>query len=717
MTASSKCRLAWQLLFGTVLSLGLTSGAAQADKISGPYVSAPAVAHPTPALSSLPPAKEPAPPIYIRPRHNPLANEPDHGLRGTGGTSAKAGPTAEGERTTIRATPAPLLTFEGQSNTCACSPPDTVGDVGPNHYVQMVNATKIAIYNKSGTLLAGYPKDMSSLWTGVAGACDASNSGDPVVMYDSLADRWLLAQFQENFQNGICVAVSKTGDPTGAYWLYEFSTGAEFPDYIKFGVWPDGYYMSSNETNYAAYAFDRAKMLAGLPATFQRFAGVSNFMLPSDVDGTRAPPAGAPNYFYTFKDDTFHGGADRLEVFSFHADWVTPGNSTFTLADTINISAFEYTVCGFFVLNCIPQSGTVKKLDPVSEWPMFRFPYRNFGDHQSAAGTFTVDAGGNTAGIRWFELRKTTGGWTLFQEGTHAPDANHRWMGSIAMDGAGNLALGYSVSSASMFPAIRYAVHRIGDALGTMQTEAVLRSGGGSQTGSNRWGDYSAMSIDPANDAKFWFTSEYYPSSSAKTWHTRIGTFRILQTATFRSAAANDGYITESSETSGSGGATDASSLALRAGDDAADRQFRDILDFDTSSLPDAAVVTKVALRVKQRGSITGGNPFDTLGTIRADIKNGALNGNSALEPADFEAADSLASAAIISNRPVGGWFWAFMKSTAHALINKTGHTQVRLRFLTDDNDNGVADYIEFDSGNEADITRRPRLVVTYYVP
>lgn len=419
-------------------------------------------------------------------------------------------------------TPTPTLTFEGVDNFCACSPPDTIGDVGPNHYVQMVNATLFNIYDKDGNLLTG-PTDLNDLWT--SGACSTSDYGDPIVVYDSLADRWLLAQFTPS--NSVCVAISQTADPTGAYYGYEF-VSPQFPDYFKISVWPDAYYMSANESSYTAYALERADMLNGLPASSVRFSGQNNFLMPADVDGPTSPPAGSPGLFYTFKDDSFHGGSDRLEVFELDVDWVTPANSTFTLAQGLNVTSYTYTVCGFFNLNCIPQLGTAQRVDAVSEWPMWRLAYRNFGSHETLLANFAVDVGSDRSGIRWYELRRSGGAWSIYQEGTHAPaDTIHRFMGSIAMDGQGNIALAYSASSNTMNPAIRYATRLASDPLGTLQAEETLYAGAGSQTGSNRWGDYSAISIDPSDDCTFWVTNQYYPSNSSNNWNTRIGKFTI----------------------------------------------------------------------------------------------------------------------------------------------------------------------------------------------
>ena len=351
-------------------------------------------------------------------------------------------------------TPARDLIFNGTVNPFACggcSPPDTIGDVGPNHYIQMVNATKVAIHNKAGALLT--PRfDLGTLWP--SGPC-TGNAGDPVVLYDELADRWLLSQFAT--PNHLCFAISQTANPLGSYHLYTFNVGS-FPDYFKVGVWPNGYYVSANESTYTAYAFNRTKMLAGNPtANFVKFTGQTNFLLPADVDGPTAPPAGG-GLFYTFKDNSFHGGVDRIELFRLQPNFATPANSTFTLVKTFPIAPFTYTVCGFFNLNCIRQQGTTQRVDAVSEWPMHRFAYRRFprppepGRQLHRRRRQRRGRGGDPL-VRAAQPRHRRGGWTLFQQGTQDPGGVHdRFMGSIAMDEDGNIALGYSVSSSTHVP-------------------------------------------------------------------------------------------------------------------------------------------------------------------------------------------------------------------------------------------------------------------------
>ena len=428
------------------------------------------------------------------------------------------------------------VNFDGISATGAL-PPDTDGDVGTNHYIQMVNS-QFAIYDKTGTILIG-PTAIQTLWNGFGGACESENDGDPIAQYDHLADRWVLSQFalDEHLQ---CIAVSRGPDPVNDGWfLYAFETPGD-PDYPKLGVWPDGYYMGTQRGfpggGLDVYAFERDKMLAGEEARQVQFfvEAPSLFLMPSDLEGP-PPSEGTPNFFVRQIDGEGFGGNDRLEVFAFHVDWNTPANSTFTQVATLPTSPFDPEICSdhIFTQFCISQPGSSVKLEVLSIWMMWRLQYRNFGTHETLVANHTVDVDGQgLAGPRWYELRRTSGGsWSLFQEGTHSlPDSVHRWMGSIAMDQAGNMALGYSVSNNTVFPGIRYASRLANDALGSMaQGEVTLVDGGGSQTFQNapRWGNYSRMSVDPTDDCTFWYTTEYYQSTSQGAWDTRIASFKM----------------------------------------------------------------------------------------------------------------------------------------------------------------------------------------------
>lgn len=430
--------------------------------------------------------------------------------------------------------------FDGVGNTMGLCPPDTDGDVGPGYYFQEVNC-KYAIYTKTGTLVLG-PLNNSSIFSGMP---NNSNDGDGIVLYDEEADRWLFSQFSlPNYPSGPfyeMVAISTTGDPTGSWYRYQFQF-SDMPDYPKIGIWPDGYYMtmnrfSANSLNYVgtgAVAMNRTKMLAGDPTanmvTFSLNAANEAYaVLPADCDGT-FPPVGTPNYF-TYLND----GPDRLGMYAFHVDWTNPSASTYQQHALLNVSAFNGNITGGIV-----QKGTSVKLDALSGRLMFRLQFRTFEDHFSMVACGTVNVGSNKAGIRWFELRKTgTDAWSIYQQGTYAPDAHSRWMGSIAMNPAGDIALGYSISSSTKFPSVYYTGRLAGDPLNEMTVqEGVIKEGLGSQTNTwsgtpSRWGDYSAMNVDPSDPSKFWYTQEYYQSTNQSNWKTRIGCFTLNAATTF----------------------------------------------------------------------------------------------------------------------------------------------------------------------------------------
>ncbi len=415
------------------------------------------------------------------------------------------------------------------------APPDTNGAVGATQYVQWVN-TYFAVFNKStGAIAAGFPKAGNSIWAGFGGGCQTNNDGDPIVQYDKLANRWILTQFSVSTTPYLqCVAVSTTSDATGTYNRYAFSYGTtQFNDYPKLGVWPDGYYISYNIFNNGqtfagskVCALDRTAMLAGAAATQQCFQLSNSFggLLPSDLDGTTAPPAGSPNFFMNF-------GANSLNLWKFHVDFANSANTTFTGPTNIAVAAFNAACSGGGT--CIPQPSTSNKLDSLADRLMYRLAYRNRGGVESLLVNHSVAVGTNKrnqiTSVRWYEIRTPNGTPTVFQQGTlNTSDGIHRWMGSIAMDKFGNIALGYSASSGSVKPSIRYTGRLVTDALGTMQTENIIQAGGGSQTGSlHRWGDYSAMTVDPVDDCTFWYTNEYLKASGSFNWSTRIASFKF----------------------------------------------------------------------------------------------------------------------------------------------------------------------------------------------
>ncbi len=499
----------------------------------------------------------------------------------------------------VAAAPAPNITFEGQSSVdsaggsptgCICTPPDTNGAVGPTQYVQMVNSV-MSVYNKGGTRLTG-PIQINSLWANMPGQCQANNNGDPVVVYDQLADRWMISQFAvPTGDYHECIAVSKTPDATGAYYIYDFPLSTtKWQDYPHFGVWPDAYYMTMHQftpdgsayVGQAAWAFERDRMLKGQPAQLIYFdlgtlpapfnTGFGG-QLPSNLDGFTLPPAGAPNYFVEVADATeFAPNPAALRIWKFHVDWNTPANSSFGIAGMPNfvvpVADFARPNCTVSAGGCVPQLGSAGQLDVIGDRLMYRAAYRNFGDHESIVINHTavsnaVNGQVTQVGPRWYEVRDPGGTPIIFQQSTLGPsgptDLLYRWMGSIAMDRAGDMAIGYSTSSSASFPSIAYSGRLAGDPLNTLaQGEAQMFAGTGPQhnevfipfspTGFGRWGDYTDMTVDPVDDCTFWYTNEYYSSTDAPAgiWHTRVGSFKFPQ-CTPRPVGFLRGTVTDSS--------------------------------------------------------------------------------------------------------------------------------------------------------------------------
>ncbi|MEO6688053.1 MAG: hypothetical protein ABIS07_06365 [Dokdonella sp.] len=439
----------------------------------------------------------------------------------------------------------PLVNVLAQGNT-GVYPPDPSGDVGGGYYVQAINGSGGALYkifNTSNGSIAAGPFSMDGLGSG--GAC-ATGLGDGVVVFDQLAQRWLFTEFS-NSGNNLCVYLSATANPVSTTWTRYVFTTPSFPDYPKYGVWPDAYYVGANEGP-AVYALDRAKMLVAQPATLQRKAIPSlsglgfQMVMPASINGATPPPAGAPGIFARDNDDERNnsGGNDStrdyIELFTFHVNWTTPANSALTGPIRVNEAEFDSNFSVGSGFGAIHQPGTTQTLDPLLEVLMFPLYYRNFGDHESLVGNHVTQIQtGNIAGVRWFELRRTGGNagtWSMYQQGTFAPTDSggqiSRWMGAVGMDQSGNIALGYSVARATpaVYPGLRYTGRLAGDPLGVMtQAETSIIAGTTSQTAADRWGDYHQMGIDPADGCTFWLTGEYMTASNK--WTTRVASFRF----------------------------------------------------------------------------------------------------------------------------------------------------------------------------------------------
>ena len=670
---------------------------------------------------------------------------------------------------TTASMPAPSHNFAGMSRNGSCGgatcgagiPPDTNGEVGLSYYIQSVNSS-FAIYSKSGSRLAAFTED--ALWAGSGkGQCDSNSQGDPVVLYDPMADRWLLTDMAFPFSGGnpvspyyICIAVSKTSNPvSGGWYLYAVRTDTglsgqppvgTMDDYPKFGIWTDCLYFSANGFNSAGNyiggmfgSFSRSDMYSGKPLTgalgFDSGSNDYFTMVPSNLSAPGSaglPPAGTPNYYVQ----------ESLSAYSYLVRKFAagPNCSGGSLSGAVSVSQTGYTTPnGDLVPQPSPATST-HLLDSLGDRIMQKVQYRRVGSKESlwVSHTFRSSNSGPT-GVQWAQINVTgrTISTTPIQQQLYNPgDGVYRWMSSIAADRNGNAAIGYSISGLSTYPGIAYAGRLVSDPLNSLpQGERRLVSGAGSQTNNcggapcHRWGDYSSLSVDPADGCTFWFTSEYYTSQSAGSsgaWDTRIGSFAFPSctsassstvTKNLYSTATYDGWVLESGAGTGIGGSLDKTATTIHVGDDAANRQYRSILSFDTTSIPANAAITSVTLKINQAG-LTGGNPFSTMGSIIVDMHKGAFNGNPALEIADFQAPATYSAAMTITNAPVNGWYTKSLSSSYFGALYRLGNTQFRLRFATPSNQNVTSNYLSFYSGNYTTTPSfRPTLQVRYTLP
>ncbi|MFG2964323.1 hypothetical protein ACGFZS_13685 [Streptomyces sp. NPDC048288] len=409
------------------------------------------------------------------------------------------------------------------------TPPDPNASVGSRQVVEITNFD-LAVFSKSGATLLG-PLTTQTLFKGFGGPCETAGAdflGDPEVRWDSLARRWVISQFASDdgtTTNRVCVAVSRTEDATGQYYRYAFGY-RNLPDHPKFAVWPDAYYMNATAAGplFESCAWDRARMLRGADADQQCFdVPAATIPIGSDLDGTNPPPRGAPNLLINLGPT----GDNSLQYWRFHADWKNHRRTTLAGPFRLPVAPYTPACASTDPTQCVPQAGTAQKLDSLSYSPMYRFAYRNFGDHESLVVNHAVDARGGV-GVRWYELGLRAGRPVVRQQNTYAPDSTYRWMGSAAMNRSGDIALGYSQSSARTRPSIRVTGRLAGDPPNRMTfRETTVWTGAGSQTGSNRWGDYTSMAIDPVDDCTFWYTNQYQPADGTGNWNTRLASFRL----------------------------------------------------------------------------------------------------------------------------------------------------------------------------------------------
>jgi hypothetical protein len=507
----------------------------------------------------------------IRPERGPVAKDTGYGGDGALQTSVGRPGLAP------LAIPGTQANFEGlsqQDNFDAfgfrVNPPDPNGAVGPNHFVEMVNLT-FGVFDKTGNMLLG-PTPIGTLWQGFSIPDCTDEEGDPVVLYDRLEDRWILSQFALRDPYYNCVAVSMTGDPTGAYFRYAFITNEPgngvhaFPDYPKYGNWKKSYVLTSRDFGddgsygISVYALEKNKMIAGNPnaravhffldSAVVGLNLVGDGLLPADFDGTRLPSDDATIPIVGTQDDGagYGGSFDALNIWELTIKWQANPIASIALAAQLATASFDSIFpCGAVPgslppssRDCLPEPGVTdgsRFLDILSyrQRPTFRLAYRNFKSYEALVTNQSVEALPGVAGVRWYEIRRVNGTYSIYQQGTYVPnDGIHRWMGSIAQDANGDMALGYSVVDAtSVFPGIRYTGRLFGDPLGQMTLgEGTIIDGTGVQTTTNsRWGDYTDMNIDPSDDCTFWYVNEYYTAASQATstagWLTRIGSFKF----------------------------------------------------------------------------------------------------------------------------------------------------------------------------------------------
>ncbi len=426
-------------------------------------------------------------------------------------------------------------------------PNDPSGDVGRDHYVQAINATTIAVYDKQGELLTTFAAN--AIWSQV----NRTSAGDPIVLYDQEVERWIITEFPRG--NELLVAISDDHDPLGSYTAYNFGT-PQFPDYPKYGIWTNAYSVTTNESGagqHVSYFINRDQLLAGEPTvdiqriTFAGESGAPGFFVPSAVDWTgRQRPAQDKPILLSLQDDAWGSSdTDNVLLHTIEIDWDNPSNTTVNTT-TIPTSPYDSNPCSINVggqFPCMPQPGNGGALDGIPFLIMFQPHYRNFGTHESIVYNFITDVSGgdNLSGIRWVELRRTSVDeeWMLYQEGTYAPeDGLDRYMGSICMDANGNMALAYIVSSETEFAGVRFTGRRASDPLGEMSVvEYVAAVGDGSINSNSRFGDYSHMTIDPTDDRSFWFTAEYAGGTPGSTL-TRIISYNLGRDTVDLAAAA-----------------------------------------------------------------------------------------------------------------------------------------------------------------------------------
>jgi hypothetical protein len=466
-----------------------------------------------------------------------------------------------------------VTSFDGIAASQVAKPEDDVdpnGAVGTKQFMEYVNLYYQAYDKVTFAPIWSKPQPVSTPFTSTGlNACGAI-SGDGMIIFDRLASRWILAGHTGSKNNYLyCIAITNTDDlssPTLAWYTYEIAldpilgTNAEgdvyFPDWPKIATWPDAYYVTIDlndvDSNYAevgivACALDRTNMLIkGTPNPPQCFRETSplsdgiylgHSVIPADVDGTAAPPAGRDEYMVSIQNppiDNVTTTSSAFNLWDFHVDWTNPSLSTFTQS-SVSVAPYEpgcYTVHSPVQTVCVPEpstGSTKESIDSVGDRFMPRFAYRNFGSYESFVVSHDVQPGSSQqTGIRWYEMRGP-GTPFVYQDGTINPDnTTYRFIPSIAEDSSGNAAVGYSISSSQTHPGMNASWWSLTNA--TAPSEFTLYDGTADQENTWHWGSYDSMTVDPVDGCTFWYVNEYYPQNqtgSAIIWHTRIANFKL----------------------------------------------------------------------------------------------------------------------------------------------------------------------------------------------
>ena len=425
--------------------------------------------------------------------------------------------------------------FDGMGYTNV-SPADPTMCAGPNHIIQMINGSSgsyLKIWDRNGVqVVAQTYLDLLVSGAGFTG------SGDPIALYDQFSGRYMLTEFGNvggGSINSLIVVVSQTGDPTGGWFVYRFTDNSFFPDYPHWGIFPNVLYATTNDfapsyVGSSVWAMNKTKMIAGDPTAELQRIRLGFQSAPVNISGPTPPTAGSPGMFMYYSDDDYTASTtdvDSIGILTLQPDFAVPANTVLTFAQAMVTAPFKSGVCAS--RNCVPSAAN-NGYDAISDRIMNRVYYRKFATYESMVLNYTVDANAGISspksGLRWYELRRTTGNWSIFQQSTYAPDPDWRWMGTININSKGQIALGYNLSSPTKYASIYFTGRNIGDAANTMSIqEVVAKAGTAYGTFGNRWGDYNDIAADVVNDSLFWMTAMW--GNTASTWATRITQFQL----------------------------------------------------------------------------------------------------------------------------------------------------------------------------------------------